>query len=940
MRLLTNTQLTPPLRWTHATTVALPLPNWFNPLLRLASVPNLRLLSLVSKLHKSAKNSSSHVFIDSYRNSSRRYLRFDSYPLLLRKQKYSWKATPLNSYSLTPQNPWNQWTVGILSVKTSHRLVGYFPRRIVRGEVNSSFLTPSLGLFRKHRRKRRRLSVQPPKLKPTSPLNRFRLYLKRKLIGVECTESTLHTRFKDLIKFKKVKKFSLRGRNSARFRPYQFLGFTMPLRVFELSPSSFFTSRAVWFVNHRSSLRLIPHKRALPTSSPAFITSLIRATPPSFRHHVLFAFSKLPQRLKVRLRWSSYDTFLNAHLRRKRITLRSTYASYRYQQLNLYHPRLTYTPTLVMNLPSIKPKRVVQRTKLLRLMSFSIKKWLLFFNGVSSSLVTGLIKNNSLRPRLASHRPISLTLLRQFTASTRYALTSSTSSPTPHSIQLATALLLSPYLPNSSKLLLRSILQKLNWTTHPTMGGNQTLMGAFSLPLPKNFSPSGLGLTRSNEKRVQTLTPLSLSQADIPVFNDSPITFESFIAVPHQSLRRPSFTNITSKRPLLGLFSSVPSSLSLTNTFRSLPLLPPVTPHVQPLLPSTDSSYLTPSYSKIFRQSHLFFVHLLVRPVASSLDLLVSSPYADPTFSFNVFPDANLIKVSVFRRLNRQKSLYEARRDFFTSLTLPYLYKPHTVKREERPLELYPSLNTYPLTRTHIAPFYSSTSPYRTPLTLRKSIRQVLKVQRVRFKPGYGRIWRRARASIREILNIPSRYQYRLTPKLQTRYIQSRQLLKPYSSLSLDYLLMASHLIPDFWVMDSLLAAKSVFLNGLLTQNSRVRVFLSDFIQLTVNLKFFITLKWLRNWSELRQKRVTRAFYSKYRPSGTDKGFRFARPLPNWFFDLRFSYRSIPQILEVDFFTLSIFVIHDKLSSDPTEPIRANLYDSSVLNMYNWKYIT
>ena len=323
-----------------------------------------------------------------------------------------------------------------------------------------------------------------------------------------------------------------------------------------------------------------------------------------------------------------------------------------------------------------------------------------------------------------------------------------------------------------------------------------------------------------------------------------------------------------------------------------------------------------------------------------SLDLLVSSPYADPTFSFNVFPDANLIKVSVFRRLNRQKSLYEARRDFFTSLTLPYLYKSHTVKREERPLELYPSLNPYPMTRTRITPFYSSASPYRTPSTLRKSTRQVLKVQRVRFKPGYGRIWRQARASIREILNIPSRYQYRLTPKLQTRYTQSRALLKPYSSLSLDYLLMASHLIPDCWVMDSLLTAKSIFLNGLLTQNPRVRVFLNDFIQLTINLKFFITLKWLRNWSELRQKRVTRAFYSKYRPSGTDKGFRFARPLPNWFFDLRFSYRSVPQILEVDFFTLSIFVIHDKLSSDPTEPVRANLYDASVLNMYNWKYIT
>ena len=43
--------------------------------------------------------------------------------------------------------------------------------------------------------------------------------------------------------------------------------------------------------------------------------------------------------------------------------------------------------------------------------------------------------------------------------------------------------------------------------------------------------------------------------------------------------------------------------------------------------------------------------------------------------------------------------------------------------------------------------------------------------------------------------------------------------------------------------MDSLLEAKSIFLNGSLAQNSRLKVFLNDFIQLTINLKFFITLK-------------------------------------------------------------------------------------------------
>ena len=939
MRLATQPRLTPLLRWANTTAVVLPHPNWFNPLLRLTSVPNLRLFALVSKLYKLTKGSSSRVFIDSYRGSSRKYLRFDTHPLLFRKQQYSRRATLLSLYSLTPQNPWNQWTVRILSVKTSHKLVGYLPRRVVRGEVTSSFLTSNLELFRKQRRKRRRLSVQTPKPSPTTPLNRFRLYLKRKLRSGECTESSLHTRFKNLIKFKRIKKFSLRGKNLTRFRPYQFLGVAIPLRDFELSPSTFFNSMVVRFANYKSSSRFTPHKQFPLAQTRGLVTPSTRTTPPSFRHLTLFAFSRLPRKLKVRLRWLTYDTFINARLRRKRVMLRSTYTSYRYRQLNTYPPRLMSTSTLATNWPSTKPKAVIRRFKFFKLTSFSAKKWLLFFNEVPPSLATGVAKTNPSRLCSASRKSISLTLLRQFTASIRYAFTTFTHPTTSRPTQLATALLFSPYLPNSSKLLLRSALRRLNWTTHPTMSWNQSLMGTFSSALPQNFSIIGLDSIKSPKKTIRTLKPVPLRQADIPVFDDSPITFESFLTIPHQNLHSPSPTNLASKQPLLRLFSGVLRPLNPINTFNPSPL-PPVTPPARLLPPLMDSSSLTPSYSKIFRQSHLFFVHLLVRPVAASLDLLVSSPYADPTFSFNVFPDANLIKVSVFRRLNRQKSLYEARRDFFMSLTLPYLYKSHTVKREERPLELYPSLNPYLLTRTRITPFYSSASPYRTPSTLRKSTRQVLKVQRVRFKPGYGRIWRQARASIREILNIPSRYQYRLTPKLQTRYTQGRYLLKPYSSLSLDYLLMASHLIPDCWVMDSLLAAKSIFLNGLLTQNPRVRVFLSDFIQLTINLKFFITLKWLRNWSELRQKRVTRAFYSKYRPSGTDKGFRFARPLPNWFFDLRFSYRSVPQILEVDFFTLSIFVIHDKLSSDPTEPVRANLYDASVLNMYNWKYIT
>ena len=324
-------------------------------------------------------------------------------------------------------------------------------------------------------------------------------------------------------------------------------------------------------------------------------------------------------------------------------------------------------------------------------------------------------------------------------------------------------------------------------------------MGSLPPKLYSNSRSTLLSPVKVFKEVVETSTGLPLREVNTQVFNSSPITFDSFRTFLSQDLRKPLYTNPVLKQPLSQLLNHrLASSYSISAPiFRPILSLPTATP-TGAQLPEADSILLKPSYSKLFRQSHLFFVHLLIRPLTASLDLLASSPYSDPTFSFNVFPDANLIKVSAFRRLNKQKSLYEARKDFFTSLTLPYLYKSHIVKREERPLELYPSLNLHPAIRTRLTPFYSSDFPYKNPLSLRKSIRQVLKVQRVRFKPGYGRIWRQARVSIREILNMPSRYQYRLTPKLQTHYTQSRQLLNPYSSLSLDYLLMASHLIPDF----------------------------------------------------------------------------------------------------------------------------------------------
>ena len=220
-------------------------------------------------------------------------------------------------------------------------------------------------------------------------------------------------------------------------------------------------------------------------------------------------------------------------------------------------------------------------------------------------------------------------------------------------------------------------------------------------------------------------------------------------------------------------------------------------------------------------------------------------------------------------------------------------------------------------------------STYRTP-----------RIGRIRFKPGYYRIWRLARASAREILGFTSRYQYRLTPKLQRHYFQARQCDQSRLSLTVEFALLTSHLIPDHWSLKELLSSCSVYLNGICCTNRRLRLFCGDFVQMLINLKYYIALRWLDSWSVQKKTKVSKIFYRKLKPSPTNKSIKTVRKLPHWFFDLQYTHTDIPKYFEVDYFTLSVFLLHDQISFERWLPSRARQLNPLVINMYNWKYIT
>lgn len=362
--------------------------------------------------------------------------------------------------------------------------------------------------------------------------------------------------------------------------------------------------------------------------------------------------------------------------------------------------------------------------------------------------------------------------------------------------------------------------------------------------------------------------------------------------------------------------------------------------------PACQYPAIRPNYSWRFLTSPFSFIHYIATASFPSHDVVRMSRSASDLPSYLVFPDTDAVKASVFRRLNRQKLILQSRS------TIHNAYAAQRARQPKLP----------PLFRgAHIAASSLSSSlstkltPHLTTLSkhwIRNASIHVFKrdvtrnvtprIRRIRFKPGYGRIWRAARSSIKEILNLRACYQYRLTPQLQRRYFQSRRTPINQLSFTLGFALMTSKFSVDHWTTSTLLNAHNVFLNGSSCSNPETRLFANDFIQLLVNLKFYIALRWLKGWSQLKRNRVSKIFYRKVRPGipRINKTPKLSRNLPVTFFDLQYTYSDIPKYFEVDYFTLSIFVIHNQADLERSLPTRANLFNPLTLNMYNWKYIT
>jgi hypothetical protein len=210
------------------------------------------------------------------------------------------------------------------------------------------------------------------------------------------------------------------------------------------------------------------------------------------------------------------------------------------------------------------------------------------------------------------------------------------------------------------------------------------------------------------------------------------------------------------------------------------------------------------------------------------------------------------------------------------------------------------------------------------------------RVPRIKFKPGYTRIWRKARVGIKDYFQIKFQYQHRLTRFLPHFYKLSRVSLIKSTEMKLENLLLATHLLPDWKTCIEFTDKNLVFLNGKPVFNIKVYVVKNDLLQILISMKYYILFKWMTNWEMSKNARLNHLLYlSRLKTKRT-----FRKKLPDWVLR-RISYPyDVPKYLEVDFLTLSAFVLYEPYLPTDFTHIYQKFSRSSIYNVYNWKYLT
>jgi hypothetical protein len=184
------------------------------------------------------------------------------------------------------------------------------------------------------------------------------------------------------------------------------------------------------------------------------------------------------------------------------------------------------------------------------------------------------------------------------------------------------------------------------------------------------------------------------------------------------------------------------------------------------------------------------------------------------------------------------------------------------------------------------------------------------------------------------------KYQHRLTSYLARTHAQKRGSIAKLTSsnMTLFTVLVRSRFVADTFWSSELIVSNSVYLNSLLATNPKVSLIKGDLLQLLVHIKHYMVLKWQKNLIVIKKARLQKFARIKSRPKTSRQGADRNYTYPDWIMTLKFMKSDIPAHFEVDYFTLSLFVIYNPFLFQHKHTYEEETYTPKVLRLYNWKY--
>ena len=215
-----------------------------------------------------------------------------------------------------------------------------------------------------------------------------------------------------------------------------------------------------------------------------------------------------------------------------------------------------------------------------------------------------------------------------------------------------------------------------------------------------------------------------------------------------------------------------------------------------------------------------------------------------------------------------------------------------------------------------------------------------LNIKRVKFKPGYMNLWRESRTILKNTLSISFKYQHRLTKYLAkyNKFIKFKTFL--ILEMSLLNILIKTKFFPDESLCKLFLKNNLIYLNGYICFNETIQIFIGDFIQLIINIKYYILYKWFLNLSFKKKNRLKKVLKKKIYVSFDLEEKKKSQNLPNWIFFSKNSIDDVSKYIEVDYFTLSAIILYEPFLWSDISIYNLIYYRFGVINLYNWKYIT